>query len=71
MTKEQYNLGCDYVHDIELLNSIRNSQLKDHWVNFTTPDGCDGSAYSDVFIDDFEDWVQKEKEKLEKLLEEL
>jgi hypothetical protein len=71
MTKEQYTLAQDYVHDIDLLDSIRNSQLKDHWVNFTTPDGCDGSAYSEVFIDDFEEWVQKEKEKLEKLLEEL
>jgi hypothetical protein len=71
MTKEQYTLAQDYVHDIDLLDSIRNSQLKDHWVNFTTPDGCDGSAYSDVFIEDFEEWVQKEKEKLEKLLEEL
>ena len=71
MTKEQYNLACDYEHDIELLNSIRDSQLKDHWVNFTTPDGCDGSAYSEVFLDDFEEWVQKEKEKLVKLFEEL
>lgn len=71
MTKGQYTLAQDYVHDIELLDSIRDSQLKDHWINFTTPDGCDGSAYSDVFIDDFEEWVQKEKEKLEKLLEEL
>jgi hypothetical protein len=71
MTKEQYDTARDYVHDIDLLDSIRKSQLKDHWVNFTTPDGCDGSAYSDVFIDDFEEWVQKEKEKLEKLIEEL
>ena len=71
MTKEQYNLECDYMHDIELLDSIRDSQLKDHWVNFTTPDGCNGSAYSEVFVDDFEEWVQKEKKKLEKLLEEL
>ena len=71
MTKEQYELAQDYRHDIELLNSIRDSQLKDHWVNFTTPDGCDGSAYSEVFLDDFEEWVQKEKEKLVKLFEEL
>ena len=71
MTKEQYELAQDYRHDIELLNSIRDSQLKDHWVNFTTPDGCDGSAYSEVFLDDFEEWIQKEKEKLVKLFEEL
>ena len=71
MTKEQYTLANDYVHDIKLLDSIRDSQLKDHWVNFTTPDGCDGSAYSEVFLDDFEKWVQKEKFKLAKLLEEL
>ena len=71
MTKEQYELAQDYRHDIDLLNSIRDSQLKDHWVNFTTPDGCDGSAYSEVFLDDFEEWVQKEKEKLVKLFEEL
>lgn len=71
MTKEQYTLAQDYMHDIKLLDSIRKSQLKDHWVNFTTPDGCDGSAYSEVFLDDFEEWVQKEKEKLEKLFEEL
>ena len=71
MTKEQYDMAKDYRHDIELLDSIRDSQLKDHWVEFTTPDGCNGSAYSDAFIEDFEEWVQKEKEKLEKLLEEL
>ena len=71
MITEQYTLAKDYRHDIELLDSIRNSQLKDHWVEFTTPDGCNGSAYSDAFIEDFEEWVQKEKEKLEKLLEEL
>lgn len=71
MTKEQYTLAQDYVHDIELLDSIRKSQLKDHWVEFTTPDGCKGSAYSDVFVDDFKEWVMKEKEKLSKLLEEL
>ena len=71
MITEQYTLAKDYRHDIELLDSIRDSQLKDHWVEFTTPDGCNGSAYSDVFVDDFEEWVQKEKEKLEKLLEEL
>ena len=71
MTKEQYTLANDYVHDIELLDSIRNSQLKDHWVEFSTPDGCRASAYSEIFMDDFEEWVQKEKEKLEKLLEEL
>jgi hypothetical protein len=71
MTKEQYTLAQDYVHDIDLLNSIRNSQLKDHWVNFTTPDGCSDSAYSEVLVDDFEEWVNKEKEKLEKLFEEL
>lgn len=66
MTKEQYTLAQDYVHDIELLDSIRDSQLKDHWVEFTT-DGCRSSAYSDTFIEDFEEWVQKEKERLEKL----
>lgn len=71
MTKEQYELARDYTHDIKLLDSIRDSQLKDHWVEFSTPDGCRGSAYSDVFLDDFKEWVQKEKEKLEKLLEEL
>ena len=71
MITEQYTLAKDYRHDIELLDSIRDSQLKDHWVEFTTPDGCNGSAYSDAFIDDFEEWVQKEKEKLEKLLEDL
>ena len=71
MITEQYTLAKDYRHDIELLDSIRDSQLKDHWVEFTTPDGCNGSAYSDAFIDDFEEWIQKEKEKLEKLLEEL
>lgn len=71
MTKEQHTLACDYMHDIELLDSIRDSQLKDHWVEFTTPDGCKGSAYSDVFVDDFERWVKEEKEKLSKLLEEL
>ena len=71
MITEQYTLAKDYRHDIELLDSIRDSQLKDHWVEFTTPDGCNGSAYSDAFIEDFEEWVQKEKEKLEKLFEEL
>ena len=59
------------MHDIELLDSIRDSQLKSHWVEFTTPDGCKASAYSNVFIDDFEEWVVKEKEKLSELLEEL
>ena len=71
MTNEQYEQARDYVHDIKLLDSIRDSQLKDHWVEFTTPDGCRGSAYSDVFLDDFEEWVMKEKEKLLDLLEEL
>ena len=71
MTKEQYTLAQDYMHDIELLDSIRDSQLKDHWVNFTTPDGCDGSAYSEVFLEDFQEWVTKEMEKLAKLFEEL
>ena len=71
MTKEQYTLVQDYMHDIELLDSIRDSQLKDHWVNFTTPDGCDGSAYSEVFLEDFQEWVTKEMEKLAKLFEEL
>lgn len=71
MTTEQYILAKDYRHDIELLDSIRKSQLKDHWVEFSTPDGCNGSAYSDAFIEDFEEWVMKEKEKLSKLFEEL
>ena len=61
MTKEQYDIAQDYVHDIELPDSIRDSQLKDHWVEFTTPDGCNGSAYSDAFIEDFEEWVRKKK----------
>lgn len=71
MTKEQYTLAQDYVHDIQLLDSIRKSQLKDHWVEFTTPDGCKGSAYSDVFLEDFEKWVKEEKTKLSVLLEKL
>ena len=71
MTEKQYELAQDYVHDIELLDSIRKSQLKDHWVEFTTPDGCKGSAYSDVFVDDFKKWVEEEKTKLSVLLEEL
>lgn len=71
MTKEQYTLAQDYVHDVELLKSIIYSQNERHWVQFVTPDGCHGSGHSDVFLDDFKEWVMKEKEKLSKLLEEL
>lgn len=71
MTTEQYTLAKDYRHDIYLLDCIRDSQLKNHWIKFVTPDGLNMDAYSDAFIEDFEEWVQKEKEKLEKLFEEL
>jgi len=71
MTKEQYDMAKDYRHDIYLLDCIMNSQLKSHWIKFVTPDGLNMDAYSDAFIEDFEEWVKKEKEKLEKLFEEL
>lgn len=71
MTRTQYDTAKDYRKDICLLDCIRDSQLKDHWVKFVTPDGLDREAYSDTFIEDFEEWVQKEREKLEKLFEEL
>ena len=71
MTNEQYRQARDYVHDIELLDSIIHSQNKNHWVQFVTPDGCHDPGYSDVFLDDFKEWVTKEEEKLSKLLEEL
>lgn len=71
MTKEQYEQAREYVHDIEILKSIIYSQNERHWVKFVTPDGCNNSCYSDVFLDDFERWVKEEKEKLSELLEEL
>lgn len=71
MTQNQYDTARDYRQDIYLLDCIRDSQLKNHWVKFVTPDGLDREAYSDTFIDDFEEWVQKERGKLEKLFEEL
>jgi hypothetical protein len=71
MTNEQYRQARDYVHDIELLDSIMYSQNKRHWVQFVTPDGCHDSGSSDVFLEDFKEWVTKENEKLSKLLEEL
>ena len=71
MTKEQYTQARDYSRDIELLDSIMYSQKQRHWVKFVTPDGCNGSGYSDVFLDDFKEWVVKEQEKLLKLFEEL
>lgn len=71
MTTEQYTLAKDYRHEIYLLDRIMNSQLKSHWIKFVTPDGLNMDAYSDVFIEDFKEWAQKEKEKLEKLFEEL
>jgi hypothetical protein len=71
MTKEQYDTARDYRQDIYLLDCIRDSQLKNHWVKFVTPDGLNREGYSDVLVDDFEEWVQKEREKLEKLFEEL
>lgn len=71
MTREQYEQAREYVQDIELLDSIMYSQNKNHWVQFVTPDGCHDSGSSNVFLEDFEEWVQKEKEKLSELLEEL
>jgi hypothetical protein len=71
MTEEQYTQAREYVQDINLLDSIMYSQNKNHWVEFVTPDGCHDSGSSNVFLDDFEEWVAKEKEKLSKLLEEL
>lgn len=71
MTREQYSQAQKYVQDIELLDSIAYSQNKNHWVKFVTPDGCNGSGYSDVFLDDFKKWVKEEKVKLSVLLERL
>lgn len=71
MTKEQYEQAKDYRHDIGLLDSVIYSQKQNHWVKFVTPDGGNDSGYSDVFLEDFKKWVEKEREKLLKLFEEL
>lgn len=73
MTRETYKHAEYLVHDIEILKTVKDSQDQNHWVAYVTADDpkTELSQFSDELTDDFKEFIAKEIEKLENILESL
>lgn len=69
MTREKVEQAQKLIEDIDILENIREAQNKSYWVRFVTPDDNEGmECGSDTFLDDFEQFVANEIDKLEEEL---
>ena len=72
MTRETYKKAHRLVHDLTILKDIKFEHDKNHCVGFCTP----GNEIIDSFLaselqDDFREFIIRETEKVNKMLEEL
>ena len=72
MTRETYEKAYQLDHDLTILKDIKFEQDKNYWVGFRTPrnDIIDGFWASEL-QDDFREFIIRETEKVNKMLEEL
>lgn len=70
MTRETFDFAKDLVHDIEVLETIQDTQCQSHWVAFVTADNEKEQLYqySTELMDDFKEFVTNEIEKLKRKL---
>ena len=71
MTQEIFNKATHINHDITVLKNIKFEQDKRHWVGFRTPSGDESSFWDSELQVDFENFIDSELEKAQKLLREL
>lgn len=72
MTKELLNKADHLNHDIDVLESIKYEQERNHWVGFRIPTDTPLDAlWTSELIDDFEKWIDAEIKKAQKMFEEL
>ena len=66
MTRETFDFAKDLIHDIEVLETIQDTQCQRHWVAFVTADNEKKNLYqhSTELMDDFKEFVTNEIEKL-------
>lgn len=72
MTRETFMKAYRLDHDLTILKEIKSEQDKNHWVGFRIPtnDILD-YFWTSEFQDDFQEFIIKEIEKANKILEEL
>lgn len=72
MTRETYEKAYHLDHDLTILKDIKFEQDKNHWIGFRTPrnETIDGFWESEL-QDDFREFIIREIEKTNKMLEEL
>ena len=72
MTRETYEKAHNLDHDLTVLKDIKFEQDKNYWVGFRTPRNeiIDGFWESEL-QDDFREFIIREIEKANKMLEEL
>lgn len=72
MTKGTYEKAYHLHHDLTILENIKFEQDKRHWVGFRTPGNeTIDSFWESELQDDFREFIIKEIEKANKMLEEL
>ena len=72
MTKETYQLAERLNHDLTVLNAIKFQQDKKHWIGFRTPDNDSvDSLWTAELRNDFQEFIDGEIEKVNRLFDEL
>ena len=71
MNIETYYQADKIVRDLETLKLLQKAKDKNKWIEFNTPMDKELPMCSEVFIDDFYTFIDQERKKLEKQLEEL
>ncbi len=72
MTRETYEKAYGLDHDLTILGDIKFEQDKNHWVGFRTPNNETISGFwTSELQDDFQEFIVREIEKANKMLEEL
>ena len=72
MTRETYEKAYHLHHDLTILKDIKSEQDKNHWIAFRTPsDETISSFWDSELQDDLQEFIIREIEKVNKMLEEL
>lgn len=72
MTRETYKKADRLVHDLTILKDIKIEQDKNHWIGFRAPNNeTIDSLWVSELRDDFREFIIREIEKANKMLEEL
>ena len=71
MTRETYEKAYRLDHDLTVLKDIKLEQDRNHWVGFRAPNQEINSFWESELQDDFREFITREIEKANKMLEEL